>query len=811
MEEELRVVTWNIHGLGDGDRLRALKNWLANTGKNTRILGLQELKAGESRLDFNIKQLMPGETCFVDYSSTDRGGSALIIYPSIRVEAGGTRGNGSCAWAKIHTSVGLVGISSLADSAGPTTVLQGDLLAKWREVELHWDLLDMYERVAIKEGPKFTRQVWRGERLDQARLDRVYLNCHGEWIEAANKIKHDGEETLSDHIPVRVDLRLTKTHRSRKKRGSYLKMDAGTLKDPEKLRQVIEAWLEGWKLALDPTEAWEIAWGKVREKFQDFREEEKRKFQGLKAQKEELETIRCKMTEDHPTVAERTRCEELERVIKEAELLECSILRRRSRLQWIKEGDECSGYFFKFLKTKQNRERISSLITEGGERELNEDNILGLIERFYRDLYSKQTITAEGIRDRTEALALIDRRVMAEENDSLLVPPDTSELEDIIGSMALKAPGEDGAPVEVLAAMWSSIKEECALFFISFWETQRLGRRNKTGVIKLLPKNEEKELLKNWRPISLLPLAYKITGKILSTRLKAIVPRLVDSEQCGFIEGRSIMDNVMCLRLSQEIAQERREPALFCKLDFVKAFDRVEHNFLWETLRAMGFSQDFISLAGGLIAQGTAKVHVNGLFTGSFPLERGVRQGCPVSPTLFVLSTQPLVRMFREAERKGDLEGLNIPRGRPLLHRLFADDSGVTIWATESNFNNLTKIIEKFESFSGAQLNLAKSVVIPMALERLPPWLLTTGCSILGEGEEITYLGGQGNHRRSGENTGARHHEQNDKEVGIVGQPHTVMDITGYLDQTRPESHPCVPATRHRHLGQRLQPAGGSM
>ncbi|KAL3700078.1 hypothetical protein R1sor_018100 [Riccia sorocarpa] len=155
----------------------------------------------------------------------------------------------------------------------------------------------------------------------------------------------------------------------------------------------------------------------------------------------------------------------------------------------------------------------------------------------------------------------------------------------------------------------------------------------------------------------------------------------------------------------------------------------------------MRFSHEFISLIGGLIAQGTAKVHTNGLSTQAFPLERWVRQGCPVSPILSVLSTQPLMRLFRKSERKGELEGLNIPNGRSILHRLFAEDSGVTIKASEDNFKNLTKVIEKFERVSGAQLNLAKSVVIPMALERLPSWLESSGCKILREGEEITYLG----------------------------------------------------------------------
>ncbi|KAL3693853.1 hypothetical protein R1sor_007504 [Riccia sorocarpa] len=79
----------------------------------------------------------------------------------------------------------------------------------------------------------------------------------------------------------------------------------------------------------------------------------------------------------------------------------------------------------------------------------------------------------------------------------------------------------------------------------------------------------------------------QIVGKIMASRLRDLIANLIDDEQTGFISGRSIMDNIVCAKLSQDYAEETREPAIFCKLDFVKAFDRVQHEFLWETLRAM--------------------------------------------------------------------------------------------------------------------------------------------------------------------------------------------------------------------------------
>ncbi|KAL2611130.1 hypothetical protein R1flu_022822 [Riccia fluitans] len=99
------------------------------------------------------------------------------------------------------------------------------------------------------------------------------------------------------------------------------------------------------------------------------------------------------------------------------------------------------------------------------------------------------------------------------------------------------------------------------------------------------------------------------------------------------------------------------------------------------------------------------------------------------------------MRLLREGERKGDLLGVSIPRGRTLLHRLFADDSGVAIKADEGNFKTLCRIVERFERISGVQLNPSKSVIVPFALERPLPWLQDTGCQILAPGQFITYLG----------------------------------------------------------------------
>ncbi|KAL3681018.1 hypothetical protein R1sor_023974 [Riccia sorocarpa] len=385
---------------------------------------------------------------------------------------------------------------------------------------------------------------------------------------------------------------------------------------------------------------------------------------------------------------------------------------------------------------------MTALTNAAGELITDEQEMLVMIRDFYTNLYQQPLTLDSDKAEREEPLLLIDKKVSRTDNEAMLATPTMEDMEEALESMAAgKSPGEDGITLEVVKAMWETIRTGSLLFIQTVWREHMIGCKNAAGIVKLLPKNDQKTLLQHWRPISLLTFGYKLIGKIISTRLKRLIPKLVDDEQCGFVEGRNIIDNVMCLKLSQDITRVTGEASIFCKLDFMKAFDRVQHQFLWDTMLAMEFPLEFIDLVKCLVANGTAKVHINGLYTDQFQLERGVRQGCPISPLLFAISTQPLMRMLREKERKGELQGVSIPGGKSLLHRLFADDSGVSIAATEENFQSMKGIIEGFERISGASLNMSKSVILPMALERLPPWIHDSGCTILEGNNQVTYLG----------------------------------------------------------------------
>ncbi|KAL3692146.1 hypothetical protein R1sor_005797 [Riccia sorocarpa] len=142
------------------------------------------------------------------------------------------------------------------------------------------------------------------------------------------------------------------------------------------------------------------------------------------------------------------------------------------------------------------------------------------------------------------------------------------------------------------------------------------------------------------------------------------------------------------------------------------------------------------------VLRGSSKVHINGWFVENIQLNRGVRQGYPVAPYLFVLSTQPLMLLLEKAQREGYIEGIKLPCGKQLIHQLFADNTCIHFQAIENFFNKTKELVGAFEIISGAALNIDKSVIIPLGVQEPQEWIRNTGCKIARKGEIVIYLGG---------------------------------------------------------------------
>ncbi|KAL3685489.1 hypothetical protein R1sor_003511 [Riccia sorocarpa] len=218
---------------------------------------------------------------------------------------------------------------------------------------------------------------------------------------------------------------------------------------------------------------------------------------------------------------------------------------------------------------------------EKKQKEINREDLA-------KELFTDDGETEEDVRERRECLDFVNRRVEAGDNTILEWEPTEQEVANCVQNLAReKAPGLDGISANVLRLMWDDAKDLCMQMLLAFWHDQQLPTTAKRGVIKLIAKNEEKFKLTNWRPITLTWITYKLASKLIADRIKPLLPKLVSRQQTGFIPATG-------------------QEAIFLKLDFVKAYDRVRHSFFWDTLEKMGFSPKVIRLVHGLMQDASA-------------------------------------------------------------------------------------------------------------------------------------------------------------------------------------------------------------
>ncbi|KAL3690555.1 hypothetical protein R1sor_016864 [Riccia sorocarpa] len=776
--QKIFFCSWNLNGTAGELRGRTIHNRIRSKYKQVEIFAFQELKTKEFELENTLKLIAEGGQVVVDYRSDGWSGAALVLKPSIKIISRGVKGDGQAAWATFQTQKGTAGVMSLYAPQSPAArselwhwiqrlagegnwviggdlnmvewgedtncispILSGDECYAWMDLQQDTNLVECYKGAARRSGPRFTRVQVKGNRVEMSRLDRWHLTNNGDWVDKIAHVFHDPKAGISDHCPVIMELWVVEGSRGNHGWKSYMKIAVDDLKDQNNRTKVVAAWKNHPVNCSDPRIRWDLAWRRVKRVLKDARGEKK----AQEVSREDLESIHAEWrlrieTEDSEKNKEGLRLSLA--MLKEKDHQEASLWKMRSQVKWLTEGDAPSKYFFAIWQSKLKHETIRSLQLEDGTVLEDRAGILQEIGSFYRKLYMEEGDPPGAVEERARVLSLITKQVKQEDNLRIETTPTVQELEDCVKHLAKdKAPGLDGVSADVLRELWDEAKDLCLEMLETFWATEQLTTSAKKGVIKIIPKNDDTHKLTNWRPLTLTGINYKLASKLLADRLKPLLPGLISGQQTGFVPGRTIFDNILALKLGEEWALETGQEAFFLKLDFIKAYDRIRHVFLWDTLKAMGFSDKVIKLFQGLMHEAEATVHHDGEFSEVFKLEREVRQGCPLAPFLFSLSTEPLMLMLQEAAELQRIEEIKISEHKQLLHSLFADDTGLCLRATEENFWAAKEIVDRFEMISGARLNVAKSLIIPLGLETVPRWMLMTGCKVAVQGELWTYLG----------------------------------------------------------------------
>lgn len=273
------------------------------------------------------------------------------------------------------------------------------------------------------------------------------------------------------------------------------------------------------------------------------------------------------------------------------------------------------------------------------------------------------------------------------------------------------APGPDGFPGLFYRTCWDIIANDLHAAVLEFFVGVPIPRAVSHALIVLLPKSDSPNIFADFRPISLCNFFNKIFTRILCMRLKPFLSGLISEEQTAFIPGRDISDNIL---LAQEVLQHldkrvRGHNILF-KLDMMKAFDRVRWGFLQSILLRFGFSDHFVRLILNNLSASYFSILVNGVPFGFFKSTRGLKQGDPLSPILFIFVVEAFSRSLKHHFGVNQIEHFSLPRGSPLIsHLSFADDLIVFLRATSPSVSKLFSLLQLYELASGQLLNKHKS------------------------------------------------------------------------------------------------------
>ncbi|XP_062020933.1 uncharacterized protein LOC133737384 [Rosa rugosa] len=351
--------------------------------------------------------------------------------------------------------------------------------------------------------------------------------------------------------------------------------------------------------------------------------------------------------------------------------------RQRSRVQWLKEAAVLTTHYEHIFKSEGYDPLASNLILEA-----------------------------------------VQPRVTSQMNADLVAPYMDDEIKVALFQMhPSKSPGPDGmSPHFFFQKYWSIVHVDVCLAVRTVLETGQLPHESNFTHLVLIPKVKDPKTASDLRPIALCNVVYKITSKVLANRLKVILPQIISPLQSAFVPGRLISDNSSVATEITHFMKKLRTQAegfFSLKLDISKAYDRLEWTFLEAILVRLGFCSKWVEVILSSLKSVSYSLIINGEPTSFITPTRGIRQGDPLSPYLFILCAEGFSSFITASVSQGILKGLLMNPSAPVIHHLlFSDDSLMFGEASEHECLSVKAILDIYGRASGQQINLQKSSVV---------------------------------------------------------------------------------------------------
>ncbi|XP_075080127.1 uncharacterized protein LOC142165483 [Nicotiana tabacum] len=428
------------------------------------------------------------------------------------------------------------------------------------------------------------------------------------------------------------------------------------------------------------------------------------------ASMEEVVMVHEAEFEANPTGMNRERLQKVQ-----AELIKClareeKYCQQKAGMTWFKKGDRNTKFFHAQVRGRRKRLQLNRIQNSGGTWIEEEQKIAEEAIKFYKEQFTEAATPSS-----FDIVEHVPNLINTEQNAELIKQLTKEEVKVVVlGLNGDSAGGPDGMTGKFYHSCWDIIGDDLYNMVRAFFNGHELPKCVTHTNLVLLPNKKEVTTFSDLRPISLGNFSNKVISRVVHERLVKFLPSLISEEHVGFVKGRNIVENIL---LTQEIVTDIRlrtkaGPNVILKLDMTKAYDRLSWLFLTKVLRKMGFTERFIGIVFGLVSNNWYSILINGQAHGFFKSSRGVKQGNPVSPTLFILAAEALSRGLNALHTNLYFCGFGMPKWSPKINHLaYADGMIIFSSSDETSLMLIMQVLKAYEAASGQLVNKTKSVV----------------------------------------------------------------------------------------------------
>ncbi|GJV16132.1 RNA-directed DNA polymerase, eukaryota, reverse transcriptase zinc-binding domain protein [Tanacetum coccineum] len=408
---------------------------------------------------------------------------------------------------------------------------------------------------------------------------------------------------------------------------------------------------------------------------------------------------------------------------------------QKTKIKWSVEGDENSRFFHGMLNKKRNQLNIRGVMVDGVWNEKPHD-----VKREFFQHFSKRFDKP------MEHRAIVDmcypRSLLIDQQEDLERVVTKEEVKRAVWDCGTdKSPGPDGFTFGFYRQFWMTIENDVFEAVSHFFTHADIPKGCNPSFIALISKIPDANMVSDFRPISLIGSIYKIIAKILANRLVRVLWDIVNEVQSDFIAERQILDGPFILNEVLQWCKIKKNQSLIFKVDFEKAYDSVRWDFLDDVLKKSGFGNKWCDWIQTCLKSSRGSILINGSPTEEFQFCKGLKQGDPLSPFLFILIMESLHLSFQRVVDAGLFMGIKLSHSVNLSHMFYADDAVFVGQWSDRNINTLIHVLDCFYRASGLRMNMRKSKIMGVHVEggKVKHAASKLGCLILNT--PFSYLG----------------------------------------------------------------------